>query len=151
MAVAENRERIVPALNDQSAIILVDSIDVGIDVVDYWAAEHLEVMTRNAPAVAARVRNAGAIFVGAYSPVSLGDYLAGSNHVLPTGGTARHSSGLSVQTFLEGIDVVEYTKDALSGVADHIDAIGSAQRLFAHVAAVKVRLNGVRNDRGRRQ
>lgn len=142
VAVAENRERIVPALNDQSAIILVDSIDVGIDVVDYWAAEHLEVMTRNAPAVAARVRNAGAIFVGAYSPVSLGDYLAGSNHVLPTGGTARHSSGLSVQTFLKGIHVVEYTKDALSGVADHIDAIGSAERLFAHVAAVKVRLNG---------
>ena len=87
--------------------MLVDDVDAGLAVVDEWAAEHLEVQTEDAADVAARVRNAGAIFVGAYAPVRLGDYLAGSNHVLPTGGTARHTSGLSVQSFLRGIHVIE--------------------------------------------
>jgi histidinol dehydrogenase len=109
-------------------------------VVDAWAAEHLEVITRDAAAVAARVRNAGAIFVGPYAPVSLGDYLAGSNHVLPTGGTARHTSGLSVQSFLCGIHVVDYTRDALAEVAPRIAALGGAEDLAAHVDAVQVRL-----------
>ncbi|HMC72234.1 MAG TPA: histidinol dehydrogenase, partial [Mycobacteriales bacterium] len=90
--------------------------------------------------VAARVHNAGAIFVGPYSPVSLGDYLAGSNHVLPTGGTARHTSGLSVQSFLRGIHVVDYSREALAAVAGHIDALGGAEDLAAHVAAVRVRV-----------
>ncbi len=90
----------------------------GLRVVDAYAAEHLEIQTRDARAVAERVRNAGAVFVGAWSPVSLGDYCAGSNHVLPTGGCARHSSGLSVQTFLRGVHVVEYDEDALRDVAD---------------------------------
>ena len=88
----------------------------------------------------ARVRNAGAIFVGPYSPVSLGDYLAGSNHVLPTGGTARHTSGLSVQSFLRGIHVVDYTRDGLAAVGDHITALGGAEDLVAHVEAVQTRL-----------
>jgi histidinol dehydrogenase len=86
------------------------------------------------------VRNAGAIFVGAYSPVSLGDYLAGSNHVLPTGGTARHTAGLSVGSFLRGVHVVDYTRDALGAVADHITALGGAEDLVAHVEAVQTRL-----------
>lgn len=141
-ATAENGERIAVALRDQSALVLVDTIEVGLDAVNHWAPEHLEVITRNADADAAKVRNAGAVFVGAYSPVSLGDYLAGSNHVLPTGGTARHSSGLSVQSFVKGIHVVNYDRAALEAVADHIAAIGGAERLHAHVAAVQIRLEG---------
>jgi histidinol dehydrogenase len=137
---ARHRDRIEKALAGQSAAVLVDDLDHGIDVVDLWAAEHLEVVTRDAPAVAARVRNAGAIFVGPWSPVSLGDYLAGSNHVLPTGGTARHTGGLSVQSFLRGIHVVDYTRDALAAVADHITALGGAEDLAAHVEAVATRM-----------
>ena len=106
---------------------------------DAWAAEHLEILTADAPAVAARIRNAGAIFVGPYAPVSLGDYLAGSNHVLPTGGTARHTGGLSVQSFLRGIHVVDYSAAALAEVAPHITALGGAEDLGAHVEAVQTR------------
>ncbi len=91
----------------------MDGVEDGLKVVDAYAAEHLEIQTADAAAVAARVRNAGGIFVGPHAPVSLGDYLAGSNHVLPTGGCACHSSGLSVQSFLRGVHVVEYDRDAL--------------------------------------
>jgi histidinol dehydrogenase len=136
---ARHRARVEKALTGQSATVLVDDIDHGLAVVDEWAAEHLEVVTRDAAAVAARVRNAGAIFVGPYSPVSLGDYLAGSNHVLPTGGTARHTGGLSVQSFLRGIHVVDYTAEALAAVADHVTALGGAEDLAAHVEAVRTR------------
>jgi histidinol dehydrogenase len=135
-----HRERVQTALAGQSAYILVDNLEQGIDVVDAWGAEHLEVITRDASAVAARVRNAGAIFVGPWSPVSLGDYLAGSNHVLPTGGTARHTSGLSVQSFLRGIHVIDYSREALAAVGDHIAALGGAEDLAAHVEAVATRL-----------
>src|SRR5207245_342934 len=124
----------------QSAIVLVDDIDHGLAVVNAWAAEHLEILTRDAPAVARRVRNAGAIFVGPFAPVSLGDYLAGSNHVLPTGGTARHTSGLSVQSFLRGVHVVTYDREALAAVAPYVDALGGAEDLAAHVAAVRARI-----------
>jgi histidinol dehydrogenase len=135
-----HRERVETALRAQSAYVIVDDLDQGLRVVDTWAAEHLEILTRDAPTVAARVRNAGAIFVGPYAPVSLGDYLAGSNHVLPTGGTARHTGGLSVQSFLRGIHVVDYSRDALAAVAPHITALGGAEDLAAHVAAVQVRV-----------
>jgi histidinol dehydrogenase len=137
---ARHAARIEKALTGQSAIVLVDDVDHGLAVVDAWAAEHLEILTAEAPAVAARVRNAGAIFVGPYAPVSLGDYLAGSNHVLPTGGTARHTSGLSVQSFLRGVHVVSYDRDALAAVAAHVDALGGAEDLAAHVAAVRARI-----------
>jgi histidinol dehydrogenase len=143
---ARHRARVERALSGQSAAVLVDDIDHGLEVVDVWAAEHLEVVTRDAAAVAARVRNAGAVFVGPWSPVSLGDYLAGSNHVLPTGGTARHTGGLSVQSFLRGIHVVDYTADALAAVADHVTALGGAEDLAAHVEAVATRVR--RNDKG---
>jgi histidinol dehydrogenase len=135
-----HRERVETALRAQSAYVIVDDLDQGLRVVDTWAAEHLEILTRDAPTVAARVRNAGAIFVGPYAPVSLGDYLAGSNHVLPTGGTARHTGGLSVQSFLRGIHVVDYSREALAAVAPHITALGGAEDLAAHVAAVQVRV-----------
>jgi histidinol dehydrogenase len=135
-----HRARVEKALSGQSAVALVDDIDHGVEVVDAWAAEHLEIVTADASAVAARIRNAGAIFVGPYAPVSLGDYLAGSNHVLPTGGTARHTGGLSVQSFLRGIHVVDYSRDALAAVAAHITALGGAEDLGAHVEAVQTRL-----------
>jgi histidinol dehydrogenase len=137
---ARHAARIEKALAGQSAIVLVDDVDHGLVVVDAWAAEHLEILTADAPSVAARVRNAGAIFVGPYAPVSLGDYLAGSNHVLPTGGTARHTSGLSVQSFLRGVHVVTYDRDALAAVAEHVDALGGAEDLAAHVEAVRARI-----------
>lgn len=135
-----HRDRVEKALAGQSAMVLVADLDHGLSVVDAWGPEHLEVVTRDAANVATRVRNAGAIFVGPWSPVSLGDYLAGSNHVLPTGGTARHTAGLSVQTFLRGIHVVDYNRDALAAVGDHIAALGGAEDLVAHVEAVQTRL-----------
>jgi histidinol dehydrogenase len=140
VASARHAARVEKALTGQSAVVLVDDVAHGLAVVDAWAAEHLEILTRDAPDVAARVRNAGAIFVGPYAPVSLGDYLAGSNHVLPTGGTARHTSGLSVQSFLRGVHVVTYDRAALAAVAEHIDALGAAEDLAAHVAAVRARI-----------
>ena len=136
----KHTERVGIALRGkQSGCILVSSVEDGLSVVDAYAAEHLEVQTADAAAVAARVRAAGAIFVGAHSPVSLGDYCAGSNHVLPTGGCARHSSGLSVQTFLRGIHVVDYSADALRAVADKVVALANAEDLPAHGQAVTAR------------
>src|SRR5262249_44720329 len=104
-----------------------------------WAPEHLEIQAEDAPALAARVRNAGAVFVGPYAPVSLGDYLAGSNHVLPTGGTARHTSGLSVLSFLRGMHVVECSGPAPAG-APHTRALGEPEALPAHATAVRARV-----------
>ncbi|MGW7273298.1 histidinol dehydrogenase [Streptomyces sp. NPDC054864] len=133
-------DRIAPALaGRQSAIVLVDGLKEGLRVVDAYGAEHLEIQTADAAAVADRVKNAGAIFVGPWAPVSLGDYCAGSNHVLPTGGCACHSSGLSVQSFLRGIHIVDYTRDALADVAQHVVTLAEAEDLPAHGAAVKAR------------
>ena len=133
-------ERIRTALTaQQSAIVLVDDLEQGLAVVDAYAAEHLEIQTEDAAAWAARVRNAGAIFVGSFAPVSLGDYCAGSNHVLPTGGCACHSSGLSVRAFLKSVHVVDYDRDALAEVADHVVNLAEAEDLPAHGAAVRVR------------
>nr|WP_206345319.1 histidinol dehydrogenase [Streptomyces thermoviolaceus] len=133
-------DRIRPALSGkQSAIVLVDGIEEGLRVVDAYGAEHLEIQTADAAAVADRVHNAGAIFIGPWAPVSLGDYAAGSNHVLPTGGCACHSSGLSVQSFLRGIHIVDYSRDALAEVAHHVVTLAEAEDLPAHGAAIKAR------------
>lgn len=135
-----HRERVTAALSGpQSAVILVDDLDAGISVVNAYAAEHLEIQTADAPQVAGRIRSAGAIFVGPYAPVSLGDYCAGSNHVLPTAGSARYSSGLSVQTFLRGIHVVDYTEAALKDVSGHVITLAKAEDLPAHGEAVRRR------------
>ena len=135
-----HRARVTEALNGpQSGTMLVDDIDTGVRVVNAYAAEHLEIQTADAAEVAARVRAAGAIFVGPYSPVSLGDYCAGSNHVLPTAGCARHSSGLSVQTFLRGIHVVDYTEAALKDVAGYVITLAKAEDLPGHGEAVRRR------------
>jgi histidinol dehydrogenase len=136
----KHRDRVEAALAGQSAQVLVEDLDHGLEVVDAWAAEHLEVITADAPERARRVRNAGAIFVGGFTPVSLGDYLAGSNHVLPTGGTARFSAGLSAQSFLKRMSLVEYSAEALATVAPHVAALGGAEDLVAHVEAVQVRV-----------
>ncbi|WP_091557452.1 histidinol dehydrogenase [Micromonospora pattaloongensis] len=139
----KHSERVTTALTGaQSGAVLVDDLEAGLRVVDAYAAEHLEIQTRDARHWAMRVRNAGAIFVGAYAPVSLGDYCAGSNHVLPTGGCARHSSGLSVQSFLRGIHVVDYDEAALRDVAAHVVTLANAEDLPAHGQAVQARFGG---------
>jgi histidinol dehydrogenase len=133
-------ERVTTALTGkQSGCVLVSTVEDGVRVVDAYAAEHLEIQTERASEVAAGIRNAGAVFVGAYAPVSLGDYCAGSNHVLPTGGCARHSSGLSVQTFLKGVHVVDYSRGALREVASKVIALANAEDLPAHGQAVAAR------------
>jgi len=140
VAATKHSERVTQALTGrQSAAVLVDDIDAALRVADAYAAEHLEIQTREPRAVAERVRNAGAIFVGPWSPVSLGDYCAGSNHVLPTAGCARHSSGLSVQTFLRGVQLIEYGEAALRDVAVHVVALANAEDLPAHGEAVSAR------------
>lgn len=137
-----NRLRAAAALEgQQSAIVVVDDLDQGVDVVNDYGAEHLEIHTCDAPDVAERIRNAGAIFVGEYSPVSLGDYAAGSTHVLPTGGAARFSSGLSTRSFLKAVHVIEYDRAGLLDIADHVENFALAENLPAHAAAVHVRRN----------
>ena len=133
-------ERIEKALTSiQSAIVLVDSISQAIDVANAYAAEHLEIQTKNARSDSELIRNAGAVFIGPNSPVSLGDYSAGSNHVLPTGGCACHSSGLSVQTFLRSVQFIEYDKKALGDIADTVITLANAENLPAHGEAIKAR------------
>ena len=140
VAATKHVERIRTALaGEQSGIVLVDDVEQGLDVVNAYAAEHLEIHTADAGEVAARVRNAGAVFVGPWSPVSLGDYCAGSNHVLPTAGCACHSSGLSVRTFLRAVHVVEYSREGLQDVAGHVVDLADAEDLPGHGAAVRVR------------
>jgi histidinol dehydrogenase len=137
----KHSDRIRTALSGiQSAIALVDSIDQGIDVVNAYAAEHLEIQTAQSSEDAQRIRNAGAVFIGRFSPVSLGDYSAGSNHVLPTGGCACHSSGLSVQTFLRGLHFIEYNERAFTDIASTVITLANSEDLPAHGEAITARL-----------
>jgi histidinol dehydrogenase len=138
--VTKHSTRVAMALDGpQSAIVLVDDVEHGLAVVDAYGAEHLEIQTTDAADVARRVHSAGAIFVGPWSPVSLGDYMAGSNHVLPTGGTAHYASGLGVHAFLKSVQVVEYTREALAEVADRIVAVANDEDLPGHGEAVRGR------------
>jgi len=144
VAATKHSTRITEALSGiQSAIVLVDSISQGIDVVNAYAAEHLEIQTANAGADALKIRNAGAVFIGRFSPVSLGDYSAGSNHVLPTGGCACHSSGLSVQTFLRGLHFIEYSKQAFVDLVPTVITLANSEDLPAHGEAMSVRLENL--------
>ena len=137
----KHKERITAALSGvQSAIVLVDDVKQGIDVVNAYAAEHLEIQTKNARDDAAKIRNAGAVFIGRFSPVSLGDYSAGSNHVLPTGGCACHSSGLSVQTFLRGLHFIEYNEKAFTDLVPTVVTLANSEDLPAHGQAMTIRL-----------
>ncbi|HDM2782704.1 TPA: histidinol dehydrogenase, partial [Staphylococcus aureus] len=136
----ENSARAAEALTgEQSGIVLVDSLEAGIAVANAYAAEHLEIHTADARAVAERINHAGAIFVGAYSPVPLGDYSAGSNHVLPTSGTARFSAGLSTHTFLRPVNLIDYDRGALEEIAPNVIAFANAERLPAHGEAIRAR------------
>ncbi len=139
----KHQDRVTEALTgQQSAVVLVDDLEQGTAVVDAYAAEHLEIQTADAEERAGLITNAGAIFVGGWSPVSLGDYCAGSNHVLPTAGCACHSSGLSVRSFLKAVHVINYSREALQEVAGHVVALAHAEDLPAHGAAVSVRFPG---------
>jgi histidinol dehydrogenase len=126
----------------QSACVLVDSIEQAIEVANAYAAEHLEIQTKNSAADAQKIRNAGAVFIGRFSPVSLGDYSAGSNHVLPTGGCACHSSGLSVQTFLRGLHFIEYNEEAFTDILPTVITLANSEDLPAHGEAMSARLEG---------
>ena len=140
VAATRHVERIRTALGGrQSGIVLVDDVAQGLEVINAYAAEHTEIQTADAAADAAKVRNAGAVFVGPWAPVSLGDYCAGSNHVLPTAGCACHSSGLSVRSFVRAVHVVEYSREALAEVAGHVTTLAAAEDLPGHGAAVEVR------------
>ena len=125
----------------QSAVILTGGIDQSVLVANAYGAEHLEIHTEDAAAVAERITSAGAIFIGEFSPVPLGDYLAGSNHVLPTGGTARFASGLGVTAFLKAVSLIEYDEAALAEVADKVIALANAEDLPAHGEAISARLD----------
>lgn len=140
VAVTKHAERIRTSLGgEQSAVVLVRDLEHGIAVADAYGAEHLEIQTKDAAAVAARIRNAGAIFVGDYSPVSLGDYSAGSTHVLPTAGCACHSSGLNVRSFIKTVHVIDYTEQGLLDLADSVERFALAEDLPGHAAAITVR------------
>ena len=140
IAGALHEDRIRTALGgEQSAIVLVRDVDQAVRVADAYAAEHLEIQTRDAAAVASRVRNAGAIFVGGYSPVSVGDYSAGSTHVLPTAGAGAHSSGLTVRSFVRTMHVIAYDEEGLLQLADQVERFALAENLPGHAAAVTVR------------
>ncbi len=137
----KHSERITTALSGiQSAIAIVDDVAQGIDVVNAYAAEHLEIQTTDARGDSAKIRNAGAVFIGNFTPVSLGDYSAGSNHVLPTGGCACHSSGLSVATFLRGLHFVEYSESAFKDIAPTVITLAQAEDLPAHGQAMSARM-----------
>ena len=136
----KHAERVATALaGQQSALVLVDDIQQGVSVANAYATEHLELMCSDNRAVLEQITNAGAIFLGSYSPVSLGDYMAGSNHVLPTGSTARFSSGLGVNTFLRPQQIINYGESGLREIADRIDAFAKAEGLPGHGDAVTAR------------
>jgi histidinol dehydrogenase len=144
VAATKHSDRIATALSGiQSAIVLVDSISQGLDVVNAYAAEHLEIQTKNAAADAKLIRNAGAVFIGRFAPVSLGDYSAGSNHVLPTGGCACHSSGLSVQTFLRGLHFISYDQTSFVEIAPTVVTLANSEDLPAHGEAITVRFENL--------
>ena len=140
VAKTKHSERIATALSSQqSAIVLVDDMVQGLDVVNTYAAEHLEIQTKDATELAKKIRNAGAVFVGRFAPVSLGDYAAGSNHVLPTGGCACHSSGLSVQSFLRGLHFVQYDQASFNAIAETVITLANSEDLPAHGEAITAR------------
>lgn len=141
VAATKHKDRITTALSGiQSAIVLVDSITQGLEVVNAYAAEHLEIQTKNSASDAEQIRNAGAVFIGRFTPVSLGDYSAGSNHVLPTGGCACHSSGLSVQTFLRGLHFVSYAQEPFIALVPTVVTLANSEDLPAHGEAMTARL-----------
>ncbi len=142
IARAHHRERVEIALAGQGTVALVDDIDHAVEVAEAFAAEHLEIHTRDARGVAERIRYAGTTFIGPTTPVSLGDYAAGPNHTLPTSGTARFRGGLTTSSFLVPVNYVEYDDEALAELAGSVRVLSQAEHLPAHWRAVEVRLAG---------
>lgn len=137
----KHSERVHTALSGpQSGTVLVDDVDTAIAVANAYAAEHLEIQTANAAADARRIHNAGAIFVGPNNPVPLGDYMAGSNHVLPTGGTASFASGLNVHAFIKSVQEIEYTREAMAQMYEPLRALATNEDLPAHAESLAARL-----------
>jgi histidinol dehydrogenase len=143
LANTANAERVKAALSGmQSALVLVPDLETAVALSNEYATEHLEIQTENSQALLAKITNAGAIFLGEYSPVSLGDYIAGSNHVLPTGEQAKFGPGLGVHTFLRPQQIINYSKSALREVADQLNTFAIAEGLSAHGDAAKIRFTG---------
>ena len=139
-ASTEHAARVRASLSgEQSAVLVVDSVDIAVEVANAYGAEHLELMTAQDAELIDRIHNAGAVFVGSYTPVSLGDYCAGSNHVLPTGGASAYSSGLNVTSFMRSQQVIRYGREGLDQVSGHVSALAAAEGLPAHGEAVQIR------------
>ena len=143
VANTSNIDRVKVALAGvQSALVLVPDLEIAVAVSNEYATEHLEIQTAAPQALLPRITNAGAIFLGEYSPVSLGDYLAGSNHVLPTGEQAKFGPGLGVHTFLRPQQIINYSRSALESVVQQLDTFAIAEGLSAHGDAAKIRFTG---------
>ena len=141
LALLPRREMAAAALEKNGLILVTGSIEEAAELANVAAPEHLEVLTAQPFALLPQLRHAGAIFLGPYSPEPLGDYFAGPNHVLPTGGTARFYSVLNVETFMKKTSLIAYTQEALTAVADDVIRLAEAEGLQAHANAVKVRRN----------
>ncbi len=140
LAMADNRERAAISLaGEQSALVLVEDLEAAIAVANHYATEHLEIQTERPQEVAQRITNAGALFIGDFSPVSLGDYLAGSNHVLPTSQQAKFGPGLGVHTFLRPQQVISYSKSALAQISRKLEILSHTEGLSAHGTAASIR------------
>lgn len=135
----QRKATITTALKEYSAIIIVKNLEEGIKLVNRIAPEHLEIMTKDPFAIISQIRNAGAVFLGEYSPVAVGDYIAGPNHVLPTGGTARFSSPLGVDHFLKRTNLITYTEAALKEVGDQVKVLAEVEGFEAHANSIEIR------------
>jgi len=138
---AAHRDRVERAFAGQSAVVLCDDLEMMLRICETFAPEHLELLVQDAAAVAGRVRRAGAVFVGPWTPVALGDYAAGTNHVLPTAGTARFAAGLSTYDFLRPMQLAEFDRSALEAAAPTVAALSAAEDLPAHGRAVAARVS----------
>ena len=135
-----NRKTVLKSWRKNSVIAVINNIQQSADLINLFAPEHLEVIVRNPSSLINKIRHAGAIFVGEYSCESVGDYVAGPSHCLPTGGTARFSSGLTVMDFMKKISILSFSEKSFKSVAKDVIELASAEGLKAHGDAVKIRL-----------
>ncbi|MEW6226676.1 MAG: histidinol dehydrogenase [Bacillota bacterium] len=140
LSLLPRRDIITRSLRDSGAVVLVQSLDQAVDAANAYAPEHIEIMTRRPLDIGKRIKNAGAVFLGPYSPEPVGDYIAGPNHVLPTRGSARYRGSLGVQDFLKSINVIQYDESALREVAGHAMMLARTEGLMAHANSIEVRL-----------
>ena len=140
------RSIVEQSLAQYGAIMIVENMKVACEIVNEMAPEHLEIMAREEDEIVNGVQNAGAIFCGAHTPEAVGDYIAGPNHVLPTGGAARFSSALTVQNFLKRTSMIRYTSAEMERTAPMIAALAEAEGLDAHARSVMIRLRGGGED-----